>query len=79
MPAHSFYVVVEQLCNVRKCFLLKKVGDIFTIRSSKPTLASDIAYFDAVCDCYMATMEGTTAWIADVNFEECTFKLGFNW
>ena len=71
--------MVVQLCYVRKCFLLKEAGNIFVIRSSAPTLASDIAYFDAACDCYMAVVDGTTARVADVDISACTFKLEFSW
>ena len=73
-----FNDVVEQLCNVRKCFLVEHTGNMYTIRSSHPTLADDVAYFSAVCDCYMATMYGSTAWIDAVDFTENTITLGIN-
>lgn len=69
--------VIVQLCKIRKCYLLSHDGNILVIKSG--SIYDDLAYFKAVCDCYMAAKYGSTAWIKSVDIEEHIFELGYNY
>lgn len=73
----GFDEVILQLCNTRKCRLLSHKGNVIEIKSE--SIQNDLAYFEAVCDCYMATNCGSTAWIVSVNMEESIIELGYNY
>lgn len=72
-----FDEVILQLCKTRKCCLLSHKGNVIEIQSE--STYNDLVYFKAVCDCYMATNYGSTAWIVSVNTEKSIIKLGYNY
>lgn len=75
-----FDEMILQLCKTRKCCLLSHKGNVIEIKSDSTTFFyNDLAYFKAVCDCYMATMYGSTAWIVSVDIEEHIIELGYNY
>ena len=74
-----FDEVILQLCKTRKCCLLSHKGNVIEIQSDSTTFYDDLAYFKAVCDCYMATNYGSTTWIVSVNIEEHIIELGYNY
>lgn len=73
----GFDEVILQLCKTRKCCLLSHKGNVIEIKSE--SIWDDLAYFEAVCDCYMAINYGSTAWIVSVNMEESIIELGYNY
>jgi len=73
----SFDDVIVQLCKIRKCCLLSHNGNMLVVKSG--SVYDDLAYFKAICDCYMATNYGSTTWIERVDFEEHTIELGYNY
>ena len=74
-----FDEVVAQLCKTRKCCLLSHKGNVIEIHSDSTTFYDDLAYFKAVCECYMATNHGSTTWIVRVDIEASIFILGYNY
>lgn len=74
-----FDEVILQLCKTRKCCLLSHKGNVIEIQSNSTTFYDDLAYFKAVCDCYMATVHHSTVWIVSVNYEESIIELGYNY
>lgn len=75
----GFDEVILQLCKTRKVILLSHKGNVITIECDNATLFDNLAYFKAVCDCYMATNCGSTAWIISVNIEQSIIELGYNY
>lgn len=73
----GFDEVIALLCKIRRCCLLSHNGNILLVKSG--SVYEDLAYFKAVCDCYMATKYGSTAWINSVDIEEHTIELGYNY
>ena len=74
-----FDEVIMQLCKKRKCCLLSHKGNVIEIQSDSITFNDDLAYFKAVCDCYMATIYGSTVWVVRTNIEKSTIELGYNY
>lgn len=74
-----FDEVIMQLSEKRKCSWLSHNGNVIKIQSDPATFYENLAYFKAVCDCYMATKYGSTAWIVSVNIEEHIIELGYNY
>lgn len=75
-----FDEVISQLCKTREwCSLSSHKGNVIEIQSNSITFYDDLAYFKAVCDCYMATKYGFTAWIISIDNEEYLIKLGYNY
>lgn len=76
---NRFDDVILQLCKTRKCCLLSLKGNVIEIQSDSTTFYDDLVYFKTVCDCYMATKRGSSAWIVSVNIEEHIIELGYNY
>ena len=74
-----FDEVILKLCKIRKCCLLSHKGNVIEIQSDSTTFYDDLAYFKAVCDCYMAAKYYSTAWIVSVNIEKSIIELGYNY
>lgn len=72
-----FDEVIMQLCRTRKCNVLSHNGNVIEIQSG--SFYDDLAYFKAVCDCYMATVHGFIAWIIEVNTAISIIELGYNY
>jgi len=75
----TFDDVISQLCKKRKCVVLEASPNDVTIQSPETTFWSDVVYFETVCDCFMATMYGTSAWIICVSPDRHTIRLGCNY
>jgi hypothetical protein len=78
----SFDEVVSQLCEtykMRKCSIISNTGNVIKIQSNSTMFYDNLAYFKAVCDCYMATNYGSTAWIIEIDIENYTIELGCNY
>ena len=76
----GFDEVIMQLSEKRKCTLLLSKGNVIKIKSQySANFLDDLAYFKAVCDCYMATIHHSTVWIVSVNHEESIIELGYNY
>ncbi len=73
----GFDEVILQLCKTRKCCLLSHEGNVIKIKSE--SIYDDLVYFKAICDCYMATNYGSSAWIASVDIEESIIEFGYNY
>lgn len=75
----EFDAVITQLCKARRCYVISHKGNILELHSDSLTFYEDLAYFQAACDCYMAALPGSTAWIIGFNKEDLTIKLGYNY
>lgn len=75
----GFNEVITQLCKTRKCCLLSHKGNVIEIQSDSTNIYDDLVYFKAICDCYMATNYGSSAWIVSVNIKEFIIELGCNY
>ena len=74
-----FGEVILDLCKIRKCCVLSHKGNVIEIKSNSTTFYDDLAYFKAVCDCYMTANYGSTTWIVSVNIEESIIEVGYNY
>lgn len=77
-----FDEVILRLCEVykaRQCRVLSNTGNVIKVQSHSTTFYDNLAYFKAVCDCYMETYYGSTAWIISIDAEECIIELGCNY
>ena len=75
----GFDEVILKLLIKRNCSLLSHKGNIIEIKTQHISFCDDLAYFYAVCDCYMATNYGSTAWVSSINLDECIIELGYNY
>ena len=76
---NRFGEVILQLCKIRKCQVISHKGNIIEIQSNSTTFHNDLIYFTTVCECYMATILGFTAWVENINNEKFTIELGYNY
>lgn len=75
----GFDEVIAKLCKMKNVVLLSHKGNVIKIKCDNMTFSDNLAYFKAVCDCYMAANYGSTAWIISVNIEESIIELGYNY
>lgn len=77
-----FDEVILRLCEVykaRQCSVLSIKGNVIKVQSHSTTFYDNLAYFEAVCECYMEAYCGATAWIISIDTEEHIIELGYNY